>query len=61
MRKEKKKGRGGPTKYDEIFKETKTKADGGEGGLSRQRLTRPLSDHLPALHTYTHKLPAEKY
>lgn len=46
----------GTTKNNEIFKDTKTKADseGEQEALTRQRLASPLSDHLAALHKHTH-------
>lgn len=59
-----------PTKTDEIFKDRETKGDEEEETrrLLADRLTPPLSDHLPT-HTQTHtctlseptELPAEKY
>lgn len=44
----------GPTKTDEIFKDSETKGDEEEETrrLLADRLTPPLSDHLP---THTHK------
>ena len=58
---------------DEIFKETKRKGrqrGGAEEALTRQRLTPPLSDHLPAqqhtharahTRTHTHRLSQLKW